>query len=523
MPATELDIQGLKVKALESFYFFTKGILGYDWLTPEIHKPICDELQKDENIRVLIELPRGWLKTTICSVAFPIWMSVRNPNIRCLLTQNSATNACKKLSVVRKQWENNPILRACFRDLLPSQASTWTADALCLSRSASFAESTYEAAGTSTRVVSRHYDLIIEDDTVAPDYDELGDESLAPTHDEVQKAIGWHRMNVLPLLNNPSKDRSLVVGTRWYDQDLIAWIKENEPQYKVISRACREDEFGKPSHKGKVTYPERFNEDTLAQLERGLGPYLFSCLYMNTPVRSEDMIFKPEWFRFYEEVPSSTRLAVYTTIDPATDPELAKSKDIDFNVVMTCGKDLITGDIYVLDYFHKRCSPGELAAAIFDHVVKWSPIVVGYENIAYQRSIEYWLKELMRQHNTFFILEPLNRGGARAKETAISSLQPLFASRTIAIRSHMKELQSELLKFPLGKHDDLADALSMQLRLWRGTKSKRQERQYNTLEPLSFEQMVKELKAKARPEPFASPVFDPMHYSGTYGIPRIAT
>lgn len=526
--ATEkLDLPALRKKAEGSLYFFTKGILGYDWLVPHIHMQVCDELQDPSSTKKLIELPRGWLKSTIGSIAFPMWLSIKRPNIRCLLVQNSFENACRKLSVIAKQWEGNPILRAMYPELLPGKNSTWKADALCLTRSASFPESTYEAAGTSTRVVSRHYDVIIEDDTVAPDYDELGDESLAPTHDDVQKAIGWHRTNSLPLLNNPNTDTVLVIGTRWYDQDLIRWVKDNEKHYKIISRAVREDSEGKPDPQGRITYPERFNAETLESLAQALGPYMFNCLYLNQPVRADDMLFKGSWFQFYDVVPPPDHLAVYTTIDVATDPELSlsTSKDVDYNVVMTCAKDLFTGYIYILDYTRFRGSPGDLISAVFDHVVKWKPIKVGYENVGYQKSLDYWLKELMRQENKFFLLEQIPRRGKDAKKMSISALQPIFQAGAILMRTWMKDLQSELLSFPLGSHDDIADALSMHLYLWKGTRTKEQQRRYlnHGGDPLSLDSALAELERR-RKGGLVGPVFDPMRTdslrTGPYAFPR---
>lgn len=767
--ASGLDLPALRKAAEESLYLFAKGVLGFDWLDKDVHVPICDRLEDVTRNRKIIVLPRGWLKTTICSIAFPIWLSVKRPNIRVLITQNSHANACKKLSVIAQQWETNPILRAMYPELLPNRSSTWKADSLCLTRTATFPESTYEAAGTSTKVVSRHYDVVIEDDTVAPDFDELGVESLAPTHDDVQKAIGWHRTNVLPLLNNPSTDLVLIVGTRWYDQDLIRWVMDNEPQYEVLTRACKEDADGKPDVNGTITYPSRFNQDTLDGLEAALGPYMYSCnpaeapilmgdfrsrnisevkagdtvigfttnagehsrlvyskvletrsrtspivevvfksgrkirctpdhhwlnanefkkradvarkiysparvgmsmafvynpfdenvfelnrttrqaereslawlggmfdgegnvtrvlgsgrlsiaqsqrynpqisdmirrvmhmnrfvwseskdgdqlvfgltwedrrrfminvpsvktqlgipptllssrwikekdeiisvtpcgaetvyslqtetgnyicwgyaskncLYMNTPVRSEDMMFKTAWFQYYERVPRAEHTAVYTTVDVATDPKLAKGKKVDYNVVMTTAKDMSSGHIYVLDYFRKRCNPGELAAAIFDHVVRFRPIVVGYEDVAYQRSIEYWLKELMRAQQIYFILESMPRTGRDAKDKAICALQPLFASGTIFLRPHMKELMSELLKYPLGDHDDTPDALSMQLRMWKRTRTYRAQKLYDAAGEFTLEGAMASIEARRKGKVGSSVIFDPIrHYS----------
>lgn len=512
MTDQQFNLSEIRQRGEEDLYFFAKAILGYDWLVPHIHYPICQVLMDDSLTRKKFVLPRGWLKTTVCTIAWPIWMACKNPNVRVLLAQNTMKNAGKKLGSIRSQFEKNDLLRALYPDILPGKESTWNVDAACLTRSASFPESTFEAAGIRTQVTSRHYDVIIEDDTVAPDLDELNEEgSIIPSVEDVAQAIGWHRL-VPPLLNNPSVDKIVVVGTRWYENDLMSWIAANEPRYHVTERSCLENEEGKADRKGVITYPERFSRDVLEELEVSVGPYLFSCLYLNHPVRSGDMIFKPEWITYYETCPPKQSMAVYTTVDPASDAELTKGKNTDYSVVMTCGKDLISGQIYVLDYFRARCNPGELASAIFEHVVRWRPIEVGYEDVAFQKTMEYWLRELMRKENIFFILRPV-KYGRKSKETRISALQPMFANRVISIRTYMKDFVSELMTFPRGAHDDIIDALSMQLQMWRITAMKQSEQKRNLNDPLSFENAVEELRKRQRGLQ-DSIILDPMTFSG---------
>lgn len=509
----KLDLDALRAKAKKEFYFFAKGILGFDGINEHIHGPVCLALEDRVCRRKLFVLPRTWYKTTLCSIAYPIWLAINNPNIRILIVQNSATNSKKKLAVIRQLWEGNDMLRALFPELLPTRSSIWTADSLCLTRSKSFPEGTFEAAGTNTQVTSRHYDLVIEDDTVAPDLDELGNECLAPTDSDVQKAIGWHKTNVLPLLNNIESDEILIVGTRWYDQDLIRYIMDNEPQYKIITRACRENDEGQPDYRGHLTYSERFSEAVLNELETNMGPYMFGCLYMNTPVRTEDMAFKSKWFEYYDVSPQLSQLAVYTTIDPATDPKLSATGKVDFSVVMTCGKDMITGFIYVLDYFHGQVNPGVLASEIFNQVRKWRPVLVGYEDVAYQKSIEYWLKEMMRQEGLYFILEPLKLSRQKdAKDKRIAGLIPLFAAGVIKFKTWMKSLESELLKFPLGSNDDLPDCLSMQLTLWHMTRSLETYRQLRDEDPMLLDTALKELELRKKVTCSHSTISDPSRY-----------
>jgi predicted phage terminase large subunit-like protein len=305
----------------------------------------------------------------------------------------------------------------------------------------------------------------------------------------------------------------------------MSHIEKNEPQYECIERSCREDKDGVSDPRGVVTYPERFDEDVLAEYEATLGPYFFSTLMLNRPVGIGDMLFRADWFPEYEELPPRQSFHVFTTIDPATDPELSTSRadDLDYSVVMTCGKDMVTGDIYVIDYFRERCNPGDMAAAVFEHVLTYRPIVVGYEDVAYQKSLDYWLKELMRQRGQFFVLEPIKRGTRKSKETHILGLQPIAAAGVLHVRPWMTALITEFLSFPRGAHDDLIDALSMQTQLWRRTRAKREGQQGKVIAgAFDVEEAISSIRKRNR-QCSESIIFDPFRSASTVFPPQTGT
>lgn len=506
--------------AKADLYVFAKGVLSLGWLTPEIHMPLCRLLELydgwndsllhswDEYLTVLrscyfvtmtsegkyqrvaltdqqiedaknkglknlmICLPRGWLKTTLCSQAYPMWRAFRDCNIRVLLAQNTFRNACSKLSMIKAHFESNELLKAVCKEILPDTSCKWSTEQLCVKRTKPDSAMTFEAAGIRTQVTSRHYPLIIEDDTVAPDLDEMKGENLVPTKDDIDQAIGWHKL-VTPLLVNPATDQNLVVGTRWFERDLISHILQNEKSFICYMRAVKENENGEPDSAGKTTYPERFNEQTLMTISEKLGMYLFSCLYMNLPIRSQDMIFREEWFTFYDQAPA--KLAIFTTVDLGGDPADTGGEP-DWNVVLTGGKDMYTGVCYVLHYWRKKCNPGEVIEELFNQVRTFHPIKVGIETVQYQKSILYWIRERMRKDDVWFTIEKLTHTST-SKNMRIQALQPLFASKKLLLRTWMKELVQELLAFPLGAHDDLADTLASQLEMWRLTKTTAETRE----------------------------------------------
>lgn len=485
-------ISALRERATESLFFFAKGILGFDRLDPKIHGPICKILE-DEKLRknVKITLPRGWYKTTICSQAYPIWRAIRDPNIRVLLVQNTITNAISKLGVIEKQISSNPLLRALFPEILPDANCIWKSDKLELKRTQARAEATFEAAGTRSSTVSRHYDIIIEDDTVAPELDQLGEENVAPSKEDIEKAIGFHRYMLPPLFDDVSTGENLVVGTRWFEKDLLSWMSDKESYYTSYSRAVRESTLtGLPDESGIISFPERFPADVLEKLEAKMGKYMFSCLYMNEPLRSSDMIFQMDWINYYDELPAS--VLHYTSVDPAGDPEDTIGKP-DFNVVATCAKDLLTGRVYLVDYFRARCSQSALLDALFRHIELYKPVKAVIEAVAYQKSLLSHIRERMRAAGKYVMIEP-ETWGRKSKNQRILGLQPLMMNRQLLVKTHHQEFISEALSFPLGANDDVIDCVSMQLRVWALSKLKRGQHQDKLDDPFSVETTMEEIR-----------------------------
>jgi len=462
------SIEDLAQRGRDSLFFFTRAILGFDKMTRSIHKPICLDLEDYEtNKRMLIMLPRDWYKTTLASISYTVWRAVKDPEVRILLVQNTYTNAVGKLAAIKQIFEKNELFRACYPEILPDSKCTWSRESLCVKRKGTFPESTFEAAGTSTAVVSRHYDLIIEDDTVAPDFDNITGALMQPSQNEIEKCIGWHKL-AHPLLIEPATSQILVIGTRWVEGDLLEWIMKHEPQYKVTTRAVREDERGLPSPTGKIVWAEtddglpKFNEAVLQQLEDALGPYMYSALYMNLPTSAADMLFKKQWINYYTELP--TGLLYCTSQDPSSG-DADMTSDPDYDAVLSTGINPHNGHIYVVHYNRERMNPGEQVNVLFDHYRAYKPLQYFLEAISYQRTLAYWIRKKMDHENIFFPIEEI-KSHKNSKVARIRGLQPYFAAHRIFIKTEMVELENELLVFPHGRHDDLIDALSMHLPFW---------------------------------------------------------
>ncbi len=455
----------IRARCKESLFFFSRAILGFHDFDKMIHKPICDILQDEGRNRQIIVMPRTWFKSTMGSVAYPIWRSLNDPNVRILICQNSFTNAVKKLNSIKQIFENNQLFRSLFPELLPGPRSKWSNDVLTVNRSASHPEGTFEAAGTGSATTSRHYDLIIEDDTVSPEKDSMEIEMQQPTGLEIQKAIGWHKL-ATPLLIHPLKSKIVIIGTRWCEEDLIGYVMENQKNYDVLTRAVTEKD-GKPASKeegGTPAWPGRFNDEVLDEVAAALGPYMYATLMLNKPTSAVNRTFRREWVHYYDSI-DPAKCITCTTVDPAASDKEATG-DPDYNVVMTTGVHLELGLIYVLNYVRERMNPGRLIDNIFIHQNLYSPVDVKVEAVAYQRTLKYWIEQRQKKLQRYFGITALANARV-SKADRIRAMEPFFANNLIHIRPEMDQLERELFNFPAARgHDDVIDALSMHVSFW---------------------------------------------------------
>ncbi len=470
-------------------------------MTRHIHRPICRELQDyTVNTRIAIVLPRTWFKSSIGSIAYPIWRAINNPNIRVLIAQNTMTNAKKKVGSIKTIFETNELLQVLFPEIMPRGRGPWSSECLTVNRRLAAPEGTFEPAGTGTAVTSRHYDLVVQDDTVAPDYGAMTGESPQPTQVEIAKAIGFHKM-CHPLLLHPTKSQMVVIGTRWAPKDLIGWIFENGPGYKVMSRSALEKpgQIGEPAtaDQGGVPIWDRFNTEVLAELELSIGLFMFHMLYLNIPTSAINQVFKRSYIQYYERMQRD--LLFCTSVDPAPSDQAATKTDSDYNVILTTGLNPQSGEIYVAHYDRERVDPGDVIDYIFNHYRAFKPLVVRVESVAYQRTLCYWITRRQEQLGERFYIEEV-KNARISKNARILGLQPWFAADKIYIKKEHTDLERELLSFDPSKksgtgHDDVIDALSMQIDFWtKACETAKEENERDlVVDPFAGETIIDEL------------------------------
>lgn len=425
-----------------------KGMLPMD----TVHKEMCAFIDKDKKKKKLTLIPRGHLKSTVITVGRTTQAICADPTVRILIANATYTLACSFLTEVKRALKFNEKIKMIWGDLTENNEK-WSENQITLDKSKGGAgkkEPTVTAMGVESNLTSQHYDIIIGDDLVNKDY--------VNTKEQIQKTIDFYK-ECLNLLEPGGE--LILIGTRWDDKDLYGWIMDPDnnvlEEFDVFIREAYTGSL-EASEEFQALYPQKFTQKHLQNLRAQQGPYIFSCQYMNTPISKEDADFRSDWFKEYDQTDIKGRpLNIFTAIDPA----ISLEKEADFTAMVTVGVDEF-GLIYILDLQRLKVTPSDLIDKIFEVGRTFHPLVLGIEDVAFQRTLQYTLSEEMKERNEFLPIRPIKPQN-RTKDQRIRGLQPLYANGRILHNKdlrNMKDLEDELLRFPRGKHDDMIDALS---------------------------------------------------------------
>lgn len=462
--------------ASRNLFLFNTGVLGYKDLTEDCHGPLCAWHDKNESRYKETLMPRGHLKTSCLTIGKNTQKVVRNPEARILLANETATNAERFLGAIKAHAESNRVFRALYSHIIPpdnSRKHSWSQRELTFNRQGTYTVPTIDTIGMTGAMTSRHYTHLCIDDPISAD---------AAESQIVMDTTIRRISNLISLMDDPGRDTVDLTGTRWAFYDVYSWFEETFTPARFI-RGDTEDNI--------PIWPERFTLETLAQIRKSLGEYLYSCQYRNNPRNTEVQDFNVQDLKFWrwsadeesivlygrdgeiERVVDLDELDVTTTVDPAYDEGIVNLSRLDRNAVVTCGVapgvGNATPDAIVLDAWGQRCTPLDLINHLLWTLRRFHPRAIGIQRAGYEMVLKYFLGALGEQEGLYAHVIPVKPGGKGKRH--IRGLQPVAATGHLYISPSHHLLRDELADYPLGQHDDVADALALQLQLWRGVMS----------------------------------------------------
>ena len=457
--------------------------------------------------RLMIQVPRGSYKTSLCTLANSMWRVCRSPDETVLICNEIVDNSKKWLRAMREIAMSNRLFQTVYQDLLPpgihwadrDKGKTlprwwkWNDQEILFERSTQgIPEASLTAAGVGTATTGGHWTFIVKDDLVSED---------AKNSDAVMQRVKEWYDSSLPLEKPPYKGVELIVCTPWTYNDVYRHILE---KYGVKLYRRSVIELDPDSGEECSLLPTKWS---LAELhrERDRDPYKFSAMMQCIPRAGREQSFDPIWLRSFAyldsaepellindehflptaskllregqfgydpdnppiQVPPTQRL-LYSScaraliVDPASADKDSKSHSGTSNTGMVVVALDPWGRAFVLDGWRGKGNPHDIINHIFRLTQRWEIQKVAIEEVVFSLIYRYWLRDEARRRGRTLQITPVKPKG-RHKDDRIRQLIPAFQRGFVYLNQASKALEAlkrEYLDFPYAASRDMLDALA---------------------------------------------------------------
>lgn len=443
----EQEFNDLRIKFFENafsdVYYFaahvTPNLLKFD--VPEFHKEIYRLLPRRN--RLAIAAPRGFAKSTITSVIYPLWLALSGvlyKNI--MIVSASESLAVELLRKIKLELETNEIIQKFWGDM---RTDKWSETHIILKGGVSIV-----AKGAGAQMRGFRPDCLILDD--------IEDDEGVESEETRRKLKDWLFKACLNTLL-PS-GQFLMVGTILSPLSLLTDILETNNGWEKRKYMAYID--GIEADKNEL-WPSLWSHENLQKRKAEIGSYSFSCEYMNSPVEDGVLPIKDSQIRYWKDLPEN--LNYYIALDPA----YSEGPTSDYKVAVLVGVDshmnrylahYIRTRSMMTDYMDKVLSMWRMHS---NDVIALGVPCSGTEREFHRSFTEFcntkgYFPPITELKNVF--KDGTNVSHRNKKRRIIASLQPIFEAGKYFIGEGHDEARSELLSIGVSKHDDTVDAMA---------------------------------------------------------------
>ena len=467
---------------------FAIGICGMTKLDTRFHRAMVRWFQNELRSgykRFLIMIPRGHLKTSLFTVAYPLWRLVNDPDHRFLIVMSNSVIAGEKLGIAQDivfSFNFRHFFPECVPDKRGTAGVKWNESAMELPRSRNWGEPSIRALGKKTKLTGGHYDEHIFDDLI--DLNES--DSIA----EIESAKKFLRLSP-PLFNVRSEGIQIVVGTLWpggFYEDLM----QKKHYRKLILGCYADDRFRKFMDRwdsefeyeyGDPITPENESKSSLEDMHEEMTTFDFTHQMLNKVADDETKPFRSDDIHYYNIsldrkslVCSDTQEVALGTlfITLTCDPGSGETATSDHSAITVCGFHRPSSKVFVLYSWSGNVRANDLIDKIIEVAKRYNPRILGIEQVALSSAYRVLLENKCRADGLQFSIRPIKNPPGRSKAKRIlDSLQPFCANGQMYFHRKMRNtLVAELLNINMlqgklvGRSPNLVDSLSMHHRYW---------------------------------------------------------
>lgn len=397
--------------------------------------------------KLIISMPPGHGKSLMCSVNLPLLLLEHNPDNRIYLLGynddfiSGFSNQCRNTIQER---------RDLFTINLNKSKNTSTefwVDGF---------KGYIKAAGLQGTITGKRGDWIIVDDPVKG----FEDANSPTIREKIWKGFQSNvKTRMMP------DTRVLVIMTRWHEDDLAGRILQHEGEQWTELRlpAICDSEYDPLGREiGQALWQDMFSKEFL--INQKYDSYTWNSLYQQKPSPEGDGLFKPGMFRYYDrhenhlllgkdnKIVDINSLSIHMSADLAITGK--QNSDYTVFLVYSVTKD---NDIIVLDMYREQVEASKHRDILTQYYQKWKPTLIKVESVQYQASLVQTL-----------VNDGLPVKGVKPDKDKFSRALPLaskfehgkvYFPKPVTC-TWVNDIETELMQFPNGKHDDIVDTLA---------------------------------------------------------------
>ena len=261
--------------------------------------------------------------------------------------------------------------------------------------------------------------------------------------------------------------RMIYIDTLKHEDALLQGLLDSSDWESICLELCDDDLNSKAP---EFISTEEIKKEYEAHKAAGLLD-VFAREFRNLPISKEDAIFRPEFFKYYDECgdhllihgggekPEKVFASVLTNlviVDPAKTVKLSSAD----SSVLVIGVDRSSKKIFLRNVIAGKMEPDELLNTMFEQVVAYKAMILAVETTGLDRWISQPIENEMRVRGVYPIYYSLSASGSK-KDERIASLGPYYRLGYIYHnKSCCTKLENQLLMHPRSKLKDVADGLS---------------------------------------------------------------
>ena len=458
------------------------------------HREVWDTLDDPRRRLVNIILPRDGAKTTTLR-AFAAKRIAYGISRTVVYVGKSERHARRSVRWIRRQIEANRAFSAAF-GLSPGQP--WTDEELHILHGPEEHSVWILAIGITgsargINIDDNRPDLIVVDDVINGE-----NSATAEQREKIYELVMADLKDSLAR-QTEAPDAKMALLNTIQDFDDVSQRALKDPEFSSVRFGCwtPETENLATEHRESswpAAYPsEQLRAERRAAIRRNKLS-IFTREKECKLTSSETCSFRHEWLQYYgeghrEAEPPRGGRWVEMAIDPVPPPTEIQirqgfaKKDYEAFVV-ACRWD---GGYYVLDTAYNRGhEPNWTIDTFFRLCIKYNPRKVIVETVAYQKTLEWILRQAMRERGQFWVITPFDDKRAKL-DVIVDGLSGPASNGLLYVRPEQTELISQFLHYPgknpEGDHDDVLNAAAIVIAsLARGQISLLLENQYQALE-----------------------------------------